>query len=326
MLLFSFFVSVSSLKAEANLIIDFILFIIGPACLTNGIVWFTTFNVLFALFNNPLQFIPFIDDIRQEIDAFFVPKRIIWDYTKQFYGEAEEFGIASKVDEPRSGKLELYVPNWPALTNLQKSEWFSTAFGLLRFSGAALGSTYLNLNSIRSFLSVYNSYFRDENYQYQYKWNKREQGDYSFNLATLGGAVVSGTSFLPKVNKDRDVISSILPYQVKGNPVSLNLGGTAPVIAQRTTDGTGYPGIHSLVNDLYLSQFPIPQGTDAALGVAQGYVGEEPGSTSQTTYTDTVKYTNLVADLASVASVRVTDLLYAFAYNDFLTRSAHFGI
>ena len=92
--LFSCFVSVSSLKADANLIIDFILFIIGPACLTNGIVWFTTFNVLLALFNKLLQFVFLnIEKILTEAESY---NEILDNNLKDWINNKTEFSQEEK--------------------------------------------------------------------------------------------------------------------------------------------------------------------------------------------------------------------------------------
>lgn len=255
--------------------------------------------------------VPFIDDIREEVDAFFVPKRILWDYTKQFYGEAESFGVATKVNEPRT--VTIGVNSSILTTNLLKCESFGAAFGLVY---STPGSIYLNMHPIRAFLSCYNEYYRDENYQDQYKWTKNQSGDGMFYVASLGATTISGSSLLPKVNKDRDLISSILPYQVKGNPITLALAGDARLKGASSVYSIGgsqvklYGGsgnntrLHGNDGSGNLFDFNVPSGVNVV---------------------DMVNKTNLVADLSSVTSVRVSDLLYAFAYQDFLARAAHFG-
>lgn len=254
--------------------------------------------------------VPFLDDIREEVDAFFVPKRILWDHTKQFYGESPSFGIATKINEPRTNFLALSKSS--LTTNLLKAESVAAAFGLI-INGT--GSPYLNMNPIRAYFSVYNEYFRDENYQDQFKWNKTESGDNVFNVATRSGTNIVGLSLLPQVNKDRDVISSILPYQVKGNPITLQITGLAPVVADgNTTHLMTGSGSNILLGD--------------GNGVFSGMLGVSSGTLQHNTTAingTNVSRSNLFADASQGLSIGVTEMLYALAYNDFLARAAHFG-
>lgn len=262
----------------------------------------------FTRMSSPI--VPFLDDIREEVDAFFVPKRIIWDHTKQFYGESPSFGIAAKINEPRSPTLP--VANSSLTTNLLKSETIGAAFGCI--NNAVSGSVYLNLNPVRAFFSVYNEYFRDENYQDQYKWNKTESGDNVFNVATRSGNSVLGLSYLPQVNKDRDVISSILPYQVKGNPITLQVSGTLPLKASATDN-------FALGNVMKLGHTNLN-----GSGKLQAYLGSIGlDSTTTSSVANTIDHTNLYIDASSGLSIGVSEMLYALAYQDFLARAAHFG-
>ena len=120
-----------------------------------------TFKAVLSVFTRmSTPIVPFMDDIRQEIDAFFVPKRILWNKTKQFYGEAPSFGVAAKVYEPKSSDLVRRLSELG--TNLLKSESFASAFGAIFDTDPALGvSTGLNVLPVRSVLACFNEYYRD---------------------------------------------------------------------------------------------------------------------------------------------------------------------
>lgn len=283
--------------------------------------------------------VPFMDNIRQEIDAFFVPKRILWNKTKQFYGEAPSFGVASPVVEPyalfSSTVFHAEVPSRLG-TNLQKSESFAGAFGLIVNDGDNNNrgnNIPINLLPLRAFLAVYNEFYRDENYQDQYVWNKDGTGS-STVFATIGGNQVFGVSLLPLVNKDRDVVSSLLPYQIKGNPVTLSIGQDTPIYAAGETAGTGYVFDNvflqtSNMSDANDQRFKV--GAKSSIGSElSGYIGidSSDGTFTQGGITGAGsgnKEARLFADLKSVTAVNVSDLIYAFAYQDFLARAAHFG-
>lgn len=267
--------------------------------------------------------VPFIDNVRAEVDAFFVPKRIIWDGTKQFYGEAPTFGIATKINEPtinimNSNPIHSSISTIASATMLIKSESFASAFGLFYESSPSASTLKANVLPIRSFLACYNEYYRDENYQYPYTWDKSSNGILtSVPVAYLGAAAVKNLTLLPLVNKDRDLFTSILPYVQKGSDVALSLSSAyAPVV--------GDP-----VNQLHSTgTYPLKFG-GTNLGTLTGNlkvfgsaVETDNASVSSGTM---IGSTNLVADLTASTAVKITDLLYALAYEDFLARCARFG-
>lgn len=283
-----------------------------------------TFKAVISVFTRmSTPIVPFMDDIRQEIDAFFVPKRIIWNKTKQFYGEAPSFGIAEKVYEPVSQNVAFRLSS--LTTNLLKSESFASAFGLVydEFSG----NTYQRINvlPIRSVLACFNEYYRDENYQDQYVWDKDASGSV-VNIASLGGVAINGLSLLPKVNKDRDVVTSVLPYQIKGDPVMLSIGQTAPVGLIDDTDSR-FRNLGLYFNKGSVSSnpdFSVVVGNSDVFGGAidapvDGYGDFIQGFVSQNVSG------SVVADLSQTTGVSISSLIYSLAYQDFLARAAHFG-
>ena len=294
-----------------------------------------TFKAVISVFTRmSTPIVPFMDDIRQEIDAFFVPKRILWNKTKQFYGEAPSFGIAEKVYEPHAlfNSAVFHAETVGRLTtNLMKSESFAAAFGLVMDEGDINNrgaNAPVNLLPLRAFLAIYNEYYRDENYQDQYVWNKDQSGVVS-QLATLGGNNIFGTTILPKVNKDRDVVTSVLPYQIKGDPVMLSIGEDAPVYAE--TNGLFPSNVYitsqrgsthnnlSIVlqdreeteNDLTSEFLYAPESNRGAFIIG----GDSPRPLGGF----------LKADLSQATGVSISNLIYSLAYQDFLARSAHFG-
>lgn len=275
--------------------------------------------------------VPIMDNIREEIDAFFVPKRILWNKTKQFYGEAPSFGIAAQVIEPHCNPAvnnSYFKPQTVSAlsTNILKSESFAAAFGLIIDDNSGSANGYLiNYLPIWAYLAVYNEYFRDENYQNPYVWNKDAAGLTS-GMATIGGANVTGLSELPKVNKDRDLISSILPYQIKGSPVTLSIGGTAPVVGVDSTGEIKTDNIDIHARDGsggYLDWGVNLKKSGSTDFASFAYLWEE--GMGQHYASGDGSHVSLKADLRSVTAVNVSDLIYAFAYQDFLARAAHFG-
>lgn len=280
--------------------------------------------------------VPIMDNIRQEVDAFFVPKRIIFNKTKQFYGEAPSFGIASPVTEPYispASTIFTITPLANLSSNLKKSESFAAAFGLVYDDSSTTGYLLrVNVLPIRAYLAVFNEFYRDENYQDPYVWNKDASGLVN-DLCTFGGSYVYGTSDLPLVNKDRDVVSSLLPFQIKGSPVTLSIGQDTPIYA--AGDDSGVP---MRFDNVFLKTTNMSDANDQRFIVgAKNSISELSGrigiDSSDGTFTTGLiqgvgssnKEVQLFADLRNVTAVNVSDLIYAFSYQDFLARAAHFG-
>jgi hypothetical protein len=206
-------------------------------------------------------------------------------------------------------------------TNILKSESIASSLGLVEdyYSGTGTHATPINVLPIRAIFACYNEFYRDENYQDQYKWNKDQTG-VNTTLATLGAATITSLNLLPQVNKDNDLFTSILPWQIKGNPITLSIGNSAPVITgavehttaavdnemkMRRTNGSVLSGDFQL----YLHDSTVYYDTSKSTGS-----GAHPAVP-----------TNLYADLSQATGVNLSDIIYSLAYQDFLSRSARFG-
>lgn len=185
---------------------------------------------------------PFMDRITASFAAFFVPKRLVWSKTKQFYGEnVEGYGIQSEVLEPRDNGGHCFVNRSSVATYP-----YSIASYLKIVNQAAnLGEhpTPINLNAIRCFLQVYNDWFRNENFHSPYLWDHDQTGDADRYIATKSGSNVSGTNHVPTVCKELDVFTACLPWTQKASsPIALPLGDRAVVKLIPASELTGEGG------------------------------------------------------------------------------------
>lgn len=276
-----------------------------------------------------------MDNIRQETDCYFVPKRILWNKTKQFYGEAESFGIATKVDEPygvnTSGNAAYLIDRNMTISpvsnaNLVRSESIGHAFDLVR-EGTLNNFTGVNVLPVRAFLAIWNEFYRDQNYQDQYKWDKDASGNIgSVGFAYLGTNKITATDLLPKVNKDKDLFVSILPWAQKGDPVALSVGQDVPVEGTLTaTTGIEKNGFFKLNGessqpangDLKLFEFGSSPTITDTNGLQLEYVGGLKATTDLTG--------ELIAKTSQMTAITVSSLIYALAYQDFLAKLAKGG-
>lgn len=278
---------------------------------------FKTVISAFTRMSTPI--VPIMDDIRQEVDCFFVPKRILWNKTKQFYGEAESFGVATKVYEPTSNSVAQAKSS--LTSNAMKCNSIAAAFGLIYDDATGNVPPEINVLPIRAFLACYNEYYRNENYDGPFTWDKDHTGTGSV-LAYRYGNAIGGLNNIPSVNKDGDLFTSILPYQVKGNPVALSIGGKVPVVTGTlhsmgdTALEFGGTNASVLRGTYHLTSKAASTGPGAVLAETVSNISDSAVP---------IKSSNLYADLGSSVGATISDLIYSLAYQDYLARSAKFG-
>lgn len=278
---------------------------------------------------------PIMDNIRKETVAFFVPKRIIWNKTKQFYGEAPDKGIATPINEPTITISQLIDKSALAALDITAAQYNArTIHGAFNFQQfGASGSTKLNVLPFWAYASIYNEYVRNENYQSSYLWDKDLTGAltgidkiWSHNGSFFGAKLEDGANDeitqwllarndgndfiaepLAKVNKDTDLFTSITPWQVKGSPITFPLGADLPIIADES--------IHDMGNNLLFGR---------STGSALNFTTDNTTYTANGLTTNRISKTNMMAD-GSKAAILISDVIYALAYQNFLTKAAHYG-
>lgn len=270
---------------------------------------------------------PFMDSIKLSFAAFYVPERLVWSKEKNFVGEnTEGYGIQTEVLAPRSSSPTMTIPVSEAATTYKKS--IGTALGLVRqkISGITNYSP-IALNPIRCVLQVYNDWFRNENFMSPYLWNHDLTGDNNQPLATRNGTNYLCTSDLPRVCKQLDRFTSCLPFAQKGSPVTLGIGGYAPIVGSNSFHSTGeYDpkfGWYSETSGTVVTQPKV-------LGIADdGRLGQaleaSAGALTNPQVGALIDATNLVADLGSATATSVNQLRLAFATQKYLEQLARTG-
>lgn len=172
---------------------------------------------------------PFMDNIYVDTYFFAIPWRLVWNHTKEFFGE-NTYGAWSATTE--------YVI--PQLTTPTGGAAKGT---LMDYMGIPTGVAGLKFSSlaVRAYVLTYNQHFRDQNLIAPLTDYNDDTDRTADNTTTeLGGAPCKAARF-------HDVFSSMLPEAQKGGngligPINIPLGQSAPVIgngkAMGWTNGT----------------------------------------------------------------------------------------
>lgn len=275
---------------------------------------------------------PIMDNIYGQFHAFFVPMRLVWSLTKQFFGENTE--SAGPIPN------ELEIPNIPLNDSIgnglnEKSLGFYLGKPILYTSDytdsvnivANKAEACVNVSVLkeRVYYLIWNEWYRSQQVQDPY-------------FIDIDSAVATDEDYefirnpLLKVNKKSDYFTrSTIEPQYSSNAVSIPLGEYAPVISKydqahylsgdpnETADVIFGTAIN---NGKYLT-YPDSEdnylyGYDSANGANALY----PSNDSQ--LVNPINATNLVADLRSSTSATINNLRYAVALQRYLERE-NFG-
>ena len=192
-----------------------------------------------ALVRMSTPVVPIMDNIKMDIYAFFVPKRLVWDHFKGFFGEnLASYGIPA---------VTYTYPQMKAA--VADSHSYIIEGGLLDYLGlptgvemtAVLGAgTKIRVDPVRSYYAIYDRWFRNENVIAPTPINRSDNEgallDYTSATYVDTYAGDNGLKLL-KASKLPDYFTKALPYAQKGAAVTIPLGTTADIIFKPTIPG-----------------------------------------------------------------------------------------
>ena len=245
---------------------------------------------------------PVMDNLFLDVYHFFVPYRLLYANAENVFGnpspsayqdnDLDEFPMNYGGDEVKPGSVGDYL-------GLPLGTYSANCFSILPF---------------RAFAKIWNYWFRNENVMDEVF----VQGG-SVSTRELCGSLPWGPNSyageLPPVAKYKDYFTSCLPSPQKGAPVSLSIGGTAPVYTgAETYSGSGVPLKFSRPAS---GNVPLVMNNQGEL-----YYGNESYSAGLGSSLSPI---NLYADLSSATASSVNDQRFAFALQKMLERDALYG-
>nr|DAG83199.1 MAG TPA: Major capsid protein [Microviridae sp.] len=267
---------------------------------------------------------PVMDNCYLDVYYFHVPMRIVWDHTKEFFGENNENAWEQKT--------EYRIPEIKIITAEQTKD-IPQENSILDYMGVPtkIGpSKTLRINAlpVRGYVKIWNEWFRDQNIDNPAVLKKGdEEVTYSRYVEkqtadkTLEYAV-SGSKPL-WVNKFHDRFTSALPSPQKGEATLIPMSGNAMVFGyenkELTIEHTGTAWMNGGGNAApyisvdYVNGTKWPAEVSGALN--NGGTGEQAP----------IESFYLGADLSSVTGTTVNNLRQAFAVQQFMEADARGG-
>lgn len=148
---------------------------------------------------------PIMDNIFIDLHFWAIPERLVWDNWQKFNGEQKNPGDTTSFIMPTITS--------PAVTGYTEGSLHDYIGLPTQVPGFENRTDFL-----RAYALVWNEWYRDENLQN------------STYCPTDDGPDVVGNQILLPRGKRKDYFTSALPFAQKHTPVTLPIGGTAPII------------------------------------------------------------------------------------------------
>ena len=269
---------------------------------------------------------PVMDNCYLDIYYFHVPMRIVWDHTKEFFGENTTKAWAQKTEYtiPKI-RIQRKDDKWGEIPHEGSIlDYFGIPTKIIK-KGDTTRNFKINALPIRAYVKIWEEWFRDQNIDnpainstgdeevnYEADNTSKER---ALQLAYKGG--------LPLwVNKFHDRFTSALPSPQKGEPTLVPMSGTAPVQGFKTAELETIKGktlyLHDYTNDLGTKEyatFYTPEDPKLA-----ARIGGADGPTSK--QGDQVW---LGANLNNVTGTTINNLRQAFAVQQFMEADSRGG-
>lgn len=266
---------------------------------------------------------PVMDNCYFDVYYFFTPMRIVWEHTKQFFGENDntpwtqktEYKIPKiRIQGSKDATIDQKIPHEESI-----ADYFGIPINLTTEKNLE-NKGEINALPFRAYVKIWNEWFRDQNIDNPAicptgddtermdiggEWGKITK-DVLLKYAYRGGEPLW-------VNKFHDYFTSSLPSPEKGEATLIPMSGNAPI--QTYEDET----LKTKIAPPSLSVWD-----NAITSNADNHLG--PGVKKQTkVFNDANLEGYLGADLSEIQSATINNLRQAFAIQQFMEADARGG-
>lgn len=259
---------------------------------------------------------PVFDNLYADVNWFFVPMRLTWNHTREFFGENSAGAWAPQTTY--------------TIPQLSFANAGAASMTVADYMGVPPGVTGLTVSALpfRAYARVYDEWWRDENLITPPAISYGDAGaSYSVSSGVYGGNPYKAAKF-------HDLFTSCLPGPQRGSAVLIPFSGSGSVAINGTFPVNAASSIHSMGNSIkftygsattgldFVQSNGVISGSPYELGLSSGGLSDYSSITKSNLVT-TVNGTGTVSGISSTTSVN--DLRVAFAMQKWLEKSALFG-
>lgn len=273
---------------------------------------------------------PVMDNCYLDIYYFHVPMRIVWEHTKEFFGENDETAWTQQT-EYKIPKIKIVNAKEKLLNDCPMEESLYDYMGVPTkiYKKGSIVDKPLEVNALpfRAYTKIWQEWFRDQNTDNPAVNSTKDQsgsggiGAYEPNQVKIDEALkyaYTGQYTLP-VNKFHDRFTSALPSPQKGEATLIPMSGDANVYLYSTVHDKVYNG--NIWLDSKNEYAPRLNQENSSIGPNK--LVQVFGSTTKNGTDETAAI--FKADLSTVTGATINNLRQAFAVQQFMEADARGG-
>lgn len=269
---------------------------------------------------------PVMDNCYLDLYYFYVPMRIVWDHTKEFFGENNKTAWTQNTEYEIPGLQITPGADLDAPKEGSILDYMGVPTKIFKQGTLDQLSIVINALPVRGYVKIWNDWFRDQNIDNPAVLRTgdgpvtyQDRGEESTSDQDLAWAS-SGARPL-WVNKFHDYFTSALPSPQKGEPTLIPLSGNAAVRGYR--DDT-------LKDSRSLGFYMEPEDNGAGGTIESSITSNAQAAPVQIRgkpfeNNNGANWMYLGADLSSVTGATINNLRQAFAVQQFMEADARGG-